>query len=157
MEDTTRPTPKPRQDSLSLIQEWATFARIVLSPGIVLLILATLGLLWILQYTPKGMSSPPLIAAALTLIISLLSALAGSLITNRWNKITETGVLVTRGKSAIRGLKLLLLNLGALESRVKVHIERLDKSEDQGNIKSLVCQNFEDVVDRCNTLGACPR
>ena len=63
--------------------------------------------------------------------------------------MTELKVLVARGKSAIRSLKLILLNISNIERRTKEYIACLDKE----NIEhKLITSNFEEMIEKCNIL-----
>lgn len=57
--------------------------------------------------------------------------------------------LVARGKSAIRSLKLILLNISNIENRTKDYISRLDSENKE---YKLIKSNFEEVIEKCNIL-----
>jgi len=63
--------------------------------------------------------------------------------------MTEMKVLVARGHSAIRSLKLILLNIAAVENRIKVNIDNLDKGN---NEYKLIKSTYEEVIEKCNIL-----
>lgn len=51
----------------------------------------------------------------------------GCIIANRWAQMNELKVLIARGRSAIRSLQLILLNIYKLENRTKEYIVCIDK------------------------------
>lgn len=129
---------------LQLKYQWVDFVAIVFQPTVIILVI----LIVILFYISSTQSNARF-TATLTTIISLFSGLAGSIITKRWAEMNEGTILVTRGKSAIRSLKLLLLNISTIERRVAIYIERLDKSNEEYN---LIKGNYEEIIDKCSTL-----
>lgn len=138
-------------DDSNFISQWKIFIKVFGSPIILILIIASA----LLIYWSSKLESEQLatggnihvIRAFLFIIISLLSGLAGVLISKQWSRITESGVLVTRGKSAIRGLKLLLLNISKFERRIQAY---LSKCSDKTN--KLVMNSYEEFIDKCNLL-----
>lgn len=128
----------------SLKYKWSNFINVMLDPWVVLLLISTIaGIFYSIKIEDKN------IFAILTLIISIASGLLGGIIASRWAQMTELKVLVARGKSAIRSLKLILLNISNIEKRTKVYITRIDK--DNKEHKSIT-SNFEEVIEKCNTL-----
>lgn len=61
----------------------------------------------------------------------------------------EEKVLVTRGKSAVRSLKLLLVSIGSLQRRIKDHIQSIDKENPQ---EKLMRSHFEEIEGTCGVL-----
>ena len=98
---------------------------------------------------PAATKPSPLVDAAITIIIALLSGLVGARIYDWWTKVTEGGVLVTRGKSAIRGLKLLLGNISAIEQRITSFLADIDGHD---STNKLALRGNEELLDRCNFL-----
>lgn len=138
----------------TLRSEWGQFLVLILNP----LILTTIGvaaLFLILKASlPSSQSLPAPIDVALTLVIALTSGVAGALFSDRWIKSRETSTLVTRGKSAIRGLTLLLTNISLLEQRVKRHEQRLlALNENQGKQQRFhVISSYEEITDGYHRL-----
>src|SRR5439155_11925053 len=89
------------------LQEWKNFAITIFSPWTVCLIAITL----YFAYRTAGQKTPENIAI-FTFILSIFSGVTGGLISKNWMDLTEQRVLVTRGKSAIRSLVLLIFNIG---------------------------------------------
>ncbi len=135
--------------SAELVRDWIRFGKIFLSPPVFILIIAAIILVWISLTIPSDAGIPPILDATVRVMISLLSGLVGALIYDRWSKITEGGILVTRGKSAIRGLKLLLNNIASLERRTLLSLNRLNRKDPRN--KSIVI-TLEETIDRSNSL-----
>jgi rubrerythrin len=124
---------------------WGDFIRILFSPSVLILILATIGLI----IGNQTQENNPFFSKTITFIISIFSGIVGALIAKKWIEINEAGILVTRGKSAIRGLKLLLLNINSLEQRVNVHLNRLIEKDPHSEIAK---HNYEEIIEKCNSL-----
>ena len=98
----------------SLKEKWSAFAGIILDPWNVVLIVAVGGL-----FSVSLQKSEPLTSVLLFVLLTLASAILGGRITQYWTTITEGGVLIARGRTAVRSLKLLLRNVAALETRIR--------------------------------------
>jgi len=131
-------------DNLSLKIKWSYFFKTVFDPW-VLSLLATTIVLICLMNTEKFQ----ILAPVLSLFLSLISGLLGGIISNRWSQMTETKVLVVRGKSAVRSLKLILLSVANVSARTKTYIKNVDESNKE---YKLIKSNFEEVIVKCNTI-----
>lgn len=126
---------------------WNNFFTVVLEASVVIPIIVAVGLLWISLAQEEPLK--PGIQAVLTIFISIAAGWAGASISRRWDEITEGSILVTRGESAIRSLKLLLRNISAIENRLSYYISQLDES----NLNyELIKGNFEETIERCLTI-----
>lgn len=132
----------------NLLHQWATFVGVFFSPFVLILVVATAALLYVSLSIPD-LQSQPVVSAIITVFISIFSGLVGALVSRRWSEITEGGILITRGKSAIRGLKLLLLNVAAVEQRIKTYASALDESEAGYRVTS---NSYDELVERCKSL-----
>lgn len=135
-------------------KEWSTFLGILFSPIVLVLIGATVLFIYLLLSNPSTNPLPAGIEAALTVIIAISSGLAGAEVSRRWSEVNETSVLVTRGKSAIRGLKLLSTNISNLERRVTVYISKIcepNTDEESNNFESVLL-TYEEIIERCSVL-----
>lgn len=130
--------------------EWTRFASVMLSPVVLILVVTTVLLVTLSLNPSEETRSNPLLLGFITLVISVLSGTLGALIEKRWSRLNETGILVTRGKSAIRGLKLLLLNIASIERRVSHHLAVINTTT--GADGKLACSALEEIVERCSTL-----
>lgn len=128
----------------SLKQRWVDFFKVFGDPWVIILFISTLVLIYI-----STDSEDKKLVGILNFIISLTSGLLGGLITLRLSQITELTVLVARGHSAIRGLKLVLLSVGAVEKRIKVNIDNLDSTNSDFK---LIKSTYEEVIEKCNII-----
>lgn len=129
----------------SLNERWKSFINIIFDPWIILL---TISVVILICLSLKD-NDNELIKSTLIVLISIISSLLGGIFAKRWGDITEEKILVTRGESAIRSLKLLILNISQIEKRISVYIERLNKdSQDYALMKN----HFEEIIEKCNIL-----
>jgi hypothetical protein len=128
----------------SLKEKWKGFFDIVFDPWVLLMTIATI----IFICYSLNTDNKELIAIS-TLIISLCSGLLGGIIVNKWSHLTELKVLVVRGKSAIRSLKLILLNISNIEKRTKIYIASINENN---NEFKLITSYFEEIIEKCNIL-----
>jgi len=129
----------------SLKERWSTFFDLILDPWIIILIVCIVSL--IVVSTSLNVESS--IRSILTVLISIISSLLGGIFAKRWSDINEEQIIVARGKSAIRSLKLLILNIVQIEKRVKIYIERLRQ---ENSDFELIKNQLEEVIEKCNIL-----
>jgi hypothetical protein len=126
---------------------WRAFRDIVLDPWAVFLLIATIGLGGALVT-----QTDTLVVAVFTCIVSLTSGILGGVIAKKWSDLTEEKVIVARGKSAVRSLKLLLGNIGTLDRRVRVYLKRHAKNQGNGQNHEVIKTYLEEVVDKIVVL-----
>ena len=136
---------KIKEQWASFLEKWAIFFAIILDPITLILLLGVFFLIWF----SKAEEQNKLLMNILIVIISITSGVLGALISSRWSEITETKLIRTRGKLAIRNLGLLLLNLRSLEKRVSLYLEKLQDTI-EGN--KLIRNYFEETIEKCNVL-----
>src|SRR5439155_16870253 len=94
----------------------------------------------------ESTTAPPVslsfVQAFLAVMISIFSGLAGLIFANRLSEVNETSVLTTRGKSAIRGLNLLLVNLTSSEARTCKYLAEIKPDGDS----DLVKHSYEELI-----------
>lgn len=134
------------ENNNTLNDKWKNFLNVVLDPWVVILLLATI---FFIFYSNSSETTNKNIISILTLIISFFSAILGGVLANRWAQMTEEKILVARGKSAIRSLKLILLNISKIEKRTKYYITSFDAANMDFK---LVVSNLEEVIEKCNIL-----
>lgn len=133
---------------VSLKERWKAFIKIVLDPVVFVLFPITAFLTWVLVG-----QTDRLIVVSLTLIISLLSGVLGGVLATKWEALTEKQVVETRGRSAVRSLKLLLGNIVALERRVNGYLKRqTDESQRENQTPEVIKTYLEEVIARCLVL-----
>ena len=132
------------KNDINLKDKWNNFFNVIFDPWVLFLLILT-----IIFIVYSSTTDDKNVLAILTLVITLLAGLLGGIISNRWAQMTELKVLVARGKSAIRSLKLILLNINNIEKRTKDYIDCLDKENKE---HKLISNNFQEVIEKCNIL-----
>lgn len=128
----------------ALRERWSAFLSVVLDPWNVLLTLAVGGLFYV-----SLQKAEPLTSVLLFVLLTLTSAVLGGRITQQWSAVTEAGVLMARGRSAVRSLKLLLRNVAALESRVRSFRAKEDEIQKHPEVTK---RNYEEAIAICSLL-----
>jgi DNA repair exonuclease SbcCD ATPase subunit len=128
----------------NLKKRWGVFFSIIADPWTLVLI-ASVVLLFIFSGGQTNTTIRPL----LFVLITISSAILGGRITKHWVDITEEGIVIARGKSAVRSLKLLLRNIFALEKRVAKFEDSTDEIK---NHPEVVKRNYEEIQEICNLL-----
>jgi hypothetical protein len=123
---------------------WSAFLYVVLDPWAIMLGFATAAFL----YTSAGQSDKT-ISAVLSLGVTVSSGLLGGVLAHRWAENTEAQVLVARGHSAIRNLRLLMGTVRSIESRIRVYLSRLASDSCS---QEVVRTYLEEVLQGCVTL-----
>ncbi|HET6725630.1 MAG TPA: hypothetical protein VFH85_06465 [Gammaproteobacteria bacterium] len=128
----------------ALGDRWRQFGAIVLDPWTACLMLAVAALFYMSLHQANAVGS-----TLLFVLITLTSAVLGGRITKQWVEATEGGVVVARGRSAVRSLKLLLRTISSLESRIRAFRDA------EGEIEQhplMVRRNYEEAIQACNLL-----
>lgn len=129
----------------SLKEKWSNFFDIIFEPAVIILIVfVTFFIYYSNQTTDKT------ILAIVSIGISIFSSLLGGIIAHRWAEMTEQKVLVTRGSSAIRSLKLISYNINKIANRTKEYINSLDKENKE---YKLIVSNYSEMIEKCNILA----
>ena len=132
-----------------LKERWVSFGGIIGDPIVVIFLVATI----LLAIFLKSQKAPEVIVA-LTIIITITSAILGGRLRDKWSEITEEKVIVARGKTAVRGLKLLLGNILALEKRVCEYLLRSqDEQSRVGQSPEVIRTYLEEIIGRCRNQG----
>lgn len=123
---------------------WKLFLEVVLDPWNLLLMVAV-GAFF---YISVGQTSS-LASTLLFVLITITSAILGGRITKQWVDVTEGGIVIARGRSAVRSLKLLLRNVASLEGRIRTFRMREDEIKKHPVITK---RNYEEAIEICNLL-----
>ena len=123
---------------------WRLFMNIVLDPWVLVLLIATSGFLILSLYATNKAT-----LGLLSVLITLSSAVLGGRVMKYWSDLTEQNIITTRGTTAVRGLKLLLRNIGSLESRLSIFLHQLDEESEATRIAK---RNYEEAISACNVL-----
>jgi hypothetical protein len=131
-----------------LRDRWRAFWTIILDPLSVALLISTAFLAVGLMF-----QTDRLILATLTFLVAVFSGLLGGVLGKKWDDLTGERIIVARGKSAIRNLKLLLRSAVALERRVRQYLSQCIEEDKKNSPSSdVVATYLEDVADRCVLL-----
>lgn len=131
-----------------ITDKWKIFLSIIFDPWVFIFMLSTI-LLFVYKYNIST-NAQPTTMVIITLMITLSSAILGSRITKQWIDISEGSLLVARGRSAVRSLKLLLSSIFSLDRRVKYYIHQ-KKNNNLG--KDSLDLIFSEFCERCNILS----
>ena len=131
----------------SLRERWKLFGSIVFDPWTLCLISA---IIFLIYKSRTNTNASTLTLTLITILITLSSAVLGSRITKQWVNITEGGILIARGKSAVRGLKLLLSSIISLDKRVQYY---LTMTRGRNIHSEVITTCLEEIRERCNTLA----
>lgn len=136
----------------SLKENWKAFLHTILDPWIVILLIATGILLVISVRQGKQQTPPPAVySALLNLMLIVSSGILGARLTKQWLDQTESGILVVRGKAAIRNLKLLMHNIATLGTRVRMFTHTMNGQAKAP--KAITTRNYEEIVSKCDSLA----
>lgn len=127
-----------------LKKRWIVFLGIMFDPWNLILI-GSLSILF--SQTPPEENA--VASALIYALVTAASAILGGRVTKQWVDITEGGVVVARGKSAVRSLKLLLCSVASLENRVCVFMRKPEEVEKH---PAVTVRNYEEIVERCRLL-----
>jgi hypothetical protein len=133
----------------SLGADWRTFGKIVLNPWVAIFLILTIAFVIVKVRIPSTATIPRSIDVTLEIVISILAGIVGALLMQGWDKVKQQSILVTRGQSAIRGLRLLSNSIYRFEERVKHQLKVLSDNE-QSHV--LIQSNYDEIIDRCNLL-----
>lgn len=132
-----------------LKERWISFLGIIGDPIAAIL----LGFTILLAIFLKSQKEPEIIVA-LTIIITITSGFLGGILRGKWSELTEEKVIVARGKTAVRSLKLLLSNILALEKRVCEYLLRSqDEQSRVGQNPEVIRTYLEEIIGRCRSQG----
>jgi gas vesicle protein len=137
---------------MPLKKSWTTFFNIVLDPWNLMLLIATAALFVVSVLQDRsGENASAVSLALLKVLLTLSSVILGGRITKQWMDRTESGILVVRGKVAIRNLKLLMHNVAELGTRVRVFISSM--KEHPKSLRVITTRNYEEIILKCDSLA----
>lgn len=137
---------RPDTPAHGLKAQWSAFLKVLLDPWVLLL-----GATAVFTGRASLEAAPQSAAAALTLVASVASGLLGGRAAQRWGTLTEERVILARGKTAVRSLKLHLGSVADFERRARVFSARCSGVE-EGREPFSPSMAFEEVVGRCRNL-----
>lgn len=132
----------------SLKHKWRVFLTAIFDPRFLSLFVVTVFLAVALTQQQNQ-----LVVTALTILVSVMSALVGKLYEENWSSLTEETLTAARGKVAVRSLKLLFSKLVGLEHRVLFYLWRHAQTLESDNLSPEIIKTYlEEVVERCKLL-----
>jgi hypothetical protein len=131
-----------------LRDRWKAFSTIILDPLSVGLLISTAFLSVVLVF-----QTDRIIVATLTFLVAVFAGVLGGVLGKKWDDLTGERIIVARGKSAIRNLKLLLGSAVALERRVRQYLSQgFEENKTKNPSSEIITTYLEEVVGRCVLL-----
>lgn len=129
---------------ITLKKRWILFFDVLIDPWNLLLIIAVA----VFYYLSVNQTSS-LASTLLFILITLASVMLGGRITKQWADLTEGSIVIARGRSAVRSLKVLLRLVTALEERIHDFRIREDEIEKHPEVTK---RNYEEAISSCKHL-----
>jgi hypothetical protein len=120
------------------------FLSVALDPWNLLLTIAVAGFF----YLSIGESNS-LASTLLFVLITIASAILGGRVTKQWVDVTEGGIVIARGRAAVRSLKLLLRYVAALEGRIRKFRASEQEIEKHPEVTK---RNYDEAIEICSLL-----
>lgn len=130
--------------NLEPIGPWKKFWRLVAEPWTLILLLASIALFAIGQQKLE-----PSVTALVQILLAVSSGVLGARVTNLLETASGKSILEARGKVAVRGLKLMLVQTAAFQRRVQRFID--NRQHIEGN-PDVTVRNFEETVEFCRRI-----
>lgn len=127
---------------------WKAFLTMVFDPLSVGLLVPTIFLSIVLV-----LQTDRIIIAIFTFLVAVFSGVLGGVLGKKWDDLTGERIIIARGKSAIRSLKLLLGSAVALERRVRQHLGQCaEENKKKRQALETITIHLEEVIGRCVLL-----
>ena len=133
-----------REIKLAPTGPWKRFWRLVTEPWTFILLLASLGLFAIGQQKLE-----PSVTALVQILLAVSSGVLGARVTNLLETASGKSILEARGKVAVRGLKLMLVQTAAFQRRVQRFIDNRQHIEANPDV---TVRNYEEAVEFCRRI-----
>jgi hypothetical protein len=124
----------------NLKKQWQRLLLVLFDPWVLILVSLTFGLMVFAIGQREILAEPA--NSVLLLFTALSSVILGSRFTDRWKRPVEQALLIKKGETAIRNLKLLFSNLTNLENATKKHLSELN-----GSKENAAGRYYEDMFD----------
>ncbi len=134
-----------KEKFLSLIRSWLVLFRVLLDP----MFLIPFGIAVLLVLISFGQTDKH-VAAVLIFLISLSTGIAGGAATKIWLDHFEEKLTETKGKSAIRDLRLLFFAIIRIRLRIESNRNELDENDEKNK---LMISQLQVYADRCFDLS----
>lgn len=124
----------------ALGQKWTALGQAVLDPFFLISFLSSLVLgLFSVQIKDTGVN------ALLTILLALSSGVAGARLTNEWQALTEGKAIEHKGRTAIRGLKLLFNSISMIQERTRYYIAHIKETPGSS---ATITAGLEEIVEK---------
>jgi Lon protease-like protein len=136
----------PAQPAPKVVQSgpWRKFWQLVFEPWTALLLVVSVALFVIGQQ-----KLDPSVTALIQILLAVASGVLGARVTNVLESASGKSILEARGKVAVRGLKLMLVQTSAFQRRVERFISNREHIETQPEV---TIRNFEETVEFCRRI-----
>jgi len=139
---------KRERKMIALKNTWRNFINLVLDPWVLLFSVA-LGVLFFVFSKQTDF----IVISILTVILSIVSGILGSVLLNRWKSINDEKIIVARGNTAVRSLKLLLRGIDSLGHRVQEYLIKFcDEQKNKKINKEIIRTYFEEILNKSDAL-----
>jgi hypothetical protein len=129
----------------SLRERWANVGAIFADPRVLVLEVIT-----VLSLVGASLSESKSLSVVLSSVGAISAGICSNIATKIWLDLSEKSLLTTKGKSAIRSLKLLEELIVDLQARVEIYVSRLDFPE--FGSPAIARTNLEEIIDKCKVL-----
>lgn len=123
---------------------WKRFWRLVTEPWTLILLLASIALFAIGQQKLE-----PSVTALIQILLAVSSGVLGARVTNLLETASGKSILEARGKVAVRGLKLMLVQTAAFQRRIQRFIDNRKHIETNPD---LTVRNYEEAIEFCRRI-----
>ncbi|MBH1665523.1 hypothetical protein I5U73_10370 [Stenotrophomonas maltophilia] len=130
-------TPKPSGP-------WRRFWRLVSEPWTLILLAASVALFAVGQQQLE-----PSVTALVQILLAVSSGVLGARVTNLLETASGKSILEARGKVAVRGLKLMLVQTAAFQGRIQRFIDNRKHIETNPD---LTVRNYEEAIEFCRRI-----
>ena len=123
---------------------WKTFWRLVTEPWTLILLVASVALFAVGQQKLE-----PSVTALVQILLAVSSGVLGARVTNLLETASGKSILEARGKVAVRGLKLMLVQTAAFQRRIQRFIDNRNHIETNPD---LTVRNYEEAIEFCRRI-----
>ncbi|MCW0386254.1 hypothetical protein NB722_000793 [Xanthomonas sacchari] len=123
---------------------WRKFWGLVSEPWTAILLIVSIVLFAIGQQ-----KLAPSVTALVQILLAVSSGVLGARVTNLLESASGKNILEARGKVAVRGLKLMLVQTGAFQRRLQKFIENRQHIEQNPEV---TVRNYEEAVEFCRRI-----
>lgn len=130
-------TPEP-------VGPWIKFWSLVSEPWTAILLVASVALFVIGQQKLQ-----PSVTALVQILLAVASGVLGARVTNQLETASGKSILEARGKVAVRGLKLMLVQTNAFQVRIQRFLQNREHIEKHPEVTE---RNYEEAIEFCRRI-----